>query len=377
MLKVAVLSLIFISFYWLNYYSPLNRIQSLNSRLNTNLHGQLDYTPRGYIYCIWIPGGLNNQLEQLWFLNILARRTKRGLVETKLKLVDNLLSSRVNISELINRDKYLSNLPTIQIEDFATHCGPYIRKIDLPDRDWMLEDEINYLVDELNDIPQHFCIVLNQFPTYKFFARPGFTNWVDEFKTGLLPHFEFSELIKDQAADFLKTHNMEDGNFLSVQFRRGDFKDHCKVLFNLKYDNWSFGHLLTNSSVTELDNWDEFNDHCFPTTQQFIAKLNQIISGLPKTLKKVLFLTNAGLPELNIIQKELNSQNLEFVRFTPNEKLIPQEIEWCETHSLAVEMELAKLGTYLLGNKHSSIFSNLVGLKLNQQNFSLNNTIII
>jgi hypothetical protein len=70
---------------------------------------------------------------------------------------------------------------------------------------------------------------------------------------------------------------------------------------------------------------------------------------------------------------DFHSGNLEYFRFEPNEKLIPSGIHWTITHSLAVEMELARRGKYLIGNRHSTINSNLIGMRLD----NLNNNILI
>jgi hypothetical protein len=52
--------------------------------------------------------------------------------------------------------------------------------------------------------------------------------------------------------------------------------------------------------------------------------------------------------------------------------LIPNDVKWTITHDLAVEMELAIRGAYLIGNRHSSIFTNLLGLRASNKSEDTN-----
>ncbi|KXN66468.1 hypothetical protein CONCODRAFT_11685 [Conidiobolus coronatus NRRL 28638] len=60
-----------------------SREDTLYAQINYKTHSNLKYNPKGFIQGSQLLGGFNNQLEQLWFLNILAQRKGRVLAEKK------------------------------------------------------------------------------------------------------------------------------------------------------------------------------------------------------------------------------------------------------------------------------------------------------
>jgi hypothetical protein len=364
MIKYIVISLIFLFVYYINYRSINARTDALYNQINYKTNSNLKYSPKGFIQGSQLLGGFNNQLEQLWFLNILAQRTGRVLAEKTLRPIDNLLGSRINMTELINRDKYLSNLATVPESEYLKHCGPYSFQVKLPRNKGQGFDELDYMIEKINSLSDKACISVGQFPSYDFFASGKFLNWVPTFKDLVLPNFEFSSLIQSQADYFAQQHDLTSSNYISVQFRRGDFEKHCKSVFSYGMTNWAFGMLLEDKYRFVKGNWDEFNDHCYPSTSRLVKKIINFNSNKKLPASKVLILTNAKNTEIKQLKIELQSKNLDLLRFTPNNKLIPSDVKWTITHSLAVEMELARRGKYLMGNRHSSINSNLIGMRL-------------
>ncbi|KXN66469.1 hypothetical protein CONCODRAFT_11686, partial [Conidiobolus coronatus NRRL 28638] len=127
-----MITLLFFITSYINYKSINSRIDDLYSQLIYSTHSNLKYNPKGFIQGSQLLGGFNNQLEQLWFLSILAQRTGRVLAEKKLRPIDKLLGSRVNMTEFINRNKYLDNLATVPESEYLKHCGPYSYQVKLP-----------------------------------------------------------------------------------------------------------------------------------------------------------------------------------------------------------------------------------------------------
>jgi hypothetical protein len=83
MLKYSLIILAFFIISYINYRSINSRTEALYSQINYKIHSNINYTPKGFIHVPQLLGGLNNQLEQLWFINILAERTGRVLAEKK------------------------------------------------------------------------------------------------------------------------------------------------------------------------------------------------------------------------------------------------------------------------------------------------------
>jgi hypothetical protein len=367
MIKYLIIALLFLITSYINYRSINSRIDDLYGQLIHSTHSNLKYSPKGFIQGSQLLGGFNNQLEQLWFLNILAQRTGRVLAEKTLRPIDNLFGSRINMTELINRDKYLDNLATVPESEYLKHCGPYSFQVKLPkNRGWDF-DELEYMIEKINSLPDKACISVGQFPPYGFFASGKFLNWVPTFKDLVLPNFEFSNLIQQQADYFSQQHNITDSSYISAQFRRGDFEKHCKRIFSFGMTNWAFGMLLEDKFQFDKSNWNEYEDHCYPSTSRLVKKIADFNSNTKLPVNKVLLLTNANKIEIEQLKIELHAENLELLRFTPNEQLIPSEVKWTITHSLAVEMELSRRGKYWMGNRHSTINSNLIGMRLDRE----------
>ncbi|KXN66466.1 hypothetical protein CONCODRAFT_80488 [Conidiobolus coronatus NRRL 28638] len=377
MIKIKLLSLvlIFILLCWISYKGPRNRLTNLNSLLDRRIDSSLAYRPIGYIDCTEFYGGFNNQLEQLWFLNILAQKTNRGLVEKPFKLIDKPGSPVADFSELVDHSKYYSNLPVIKESEYIDHCGPYRKRVDLPELNWHEADQLQYVIDLINNMPEHICINIGFVPSYDFFGSSSFKNWVPDFKKLVLPNFKFSKLIIDQADSFIKTNNLENTDYLSAQLRRGDYKEHCKRLFSFGADTWAFG-MVYGDKFSDFDRskWEEFEKHCYPSIPSFVNRITDFKSSKSSNVIKALVLTNANNDEIAELKNELSSNGLEFLRFEPKLELIPSNVKWTITHSLAVEMELARRGKYLIGNRHSTIFTNLIGTRLDE---NLDNNIFI
>lgn len=374
MSKLLFITGCFVFFVWLMSESSLSKLDRMNSELNYVTHSKLSYKPKGYINVLTMIGGFNNQLEQLWFLNILAQRTNRGLVEKPMKLITKVFGPVRNISEIINRDKYLSVLPTIQEREYFKHCRHNIKRIDLPELNWFENDELERMINEINNTPDDACITLGFFPSYALFGRDKFVDWVPTFKELILPNFEFSSHIKLQADQFVKENGLKDGNFVSVQFRRGDFERHCGALFTYPTPDWSFAKLVGDKYAYDTGDFDEHWKHCYPTVDELADIIHNLSTSLSKPFTKVLIMTNAKKDEIEELKQALSSKNLEYLRFSPDLNIVPKSIGWTITHSLAVEMELGIRGNYLIGNRHSSITSNIMGLRLNKD---LNNTVLI
>ncbi|KXN66467.1 hypothetical protein CONCODRAFT_11684 [Conidiobolus coronatus NRRL 28638] len=229
------------------------------------------------------------------------------------------------------------------------------------------------MIEKINSLPDKACISVGHFPSYDFFGGK-FINCVPAFKELILPNFEFSKLIQIQADYFAQQHGLLDNNYISVQFRRGDFEKHCRDAFSFRMDNWAFGRLLEDKYKFDIASWEEFKNHCYPSTLQLVKKITEFNSNISSPVSKVLILTNANNTEINELKKELNSNGLEFLIFAPKQDNIPNDVRWTVTHSLFVEMELARLGKYWMGNRHSTINSNLIGLRLDKD---LNNNALI
>ncbi|KXN64572.1 hypothetical protein CONCODRAFT_14278, partial [Conidiobolus coronatus NRRL 28638] len=334
--------MVFITLEFLNFHAVKNRINKLNSKSNLTKNS---YTSNGYINCLTILGGFNNQLEQFWFLSILAQKTRRGLVEPRIKLIDQPNAPKYNLSEIINRPKYFSNLPIIQQEDYINHCGPYIKTIKLPSLNWYEIDQLQHVIDLINNEPEYICINIDFVPSYEFFGSNSFKNWIPSFKELVLPNFEFLKLIKDQADDFLISNNLENIDYLSVQLRRGDYLDHCKSLFSHQAGNWAFG-MIYDDRFSDFDRskWEEFEKHCYPSISSFVNRITDFKLSKSSNITKTLILTNVNNTEIAELKQEFNINGLELIRFSPKLELIPSNIKWNITHSLAVEMELARRG---------------------------------
>jgi hypothetical protein len=83
---------------------------------------------------------------------------------------------------------------------------------------------------------------VGQFPSYGFLLVAIFLTGSLLLKRALL-NFEFSSLIQQQANYFSQQHSLIDGDYISLQFRRGGFKKHCRTLFSYGMTNWAFDML--------------------------------------------------------------------------------------------------------------------------------------
>jgi hypothetical protein len=65
---------------------------------------------------------------------------------------------------------------------------------------------------------------------------------------------------------FSQQHSLIDGNHISLKFRRGNFKEHCRVLFSYVMANWAFDMLSEDKFHFDNSSWNEFEDHCYSST---------------------------------------------------------------------------------------------------------------
>ncbi|KXN66465.1 hypothetical protein CONCODRAFT_11682 [Conidiobolus coronatus NRRL 28638] len=211
-------------------------------------------------------------------------------------------------------------------------CGPYTKSIKLTPRDWLTEDQMEYMIYKINSRPEHIY--------YKFFARPKFVNWILTFNELVLSNFEFSSLIKSIAESFEISNGLEDG-----------------------YEGWAFNFKYKDKFVYDVGSWDEFKLHSYPEISQFVERILQINITLDTLVNKILLMTNANHVELSDLKDQFSQNKLELTRFEPKLDLIPEGVKWTVTHSLVIEMELATRGKYFIGNRHNSIESNLLALR--------------
>jgi hypothetical protein len=129
------------------------------------------------------------------------------------------------------------------------------------------------------------------------------------------------------------------------------------------YESWAFNFKHNEKFKYNVEDWDEFRLHCYPEISQLVEKVSQIIKSLDSPVNKVLLMTNADQAELSDLKNQFKQNEVQIFIFEPKLELIPEDVNWNMAHSLSVEMELAIRGQYFIGNRHSSIASNLFALR--------------
>ncbi|KAG9310783.1 hypothetical protein JVU11DRAFT_8632 [Chiua virens] len=226
------------------------------------------------------------------------------------------------------------------------------------------------------------CIEVDSTPHILFdrflFGSPRVLSLLDPLVASpILADFSWSPLVLSAVArNFAllqprSAHDILDtplDGLLALHLRRGDYARHCPNL-----GKWGAEYMGINQHPSLIDRFDPrpfVNDtaakeayylaHCFPTTEQLIARLRQIRAEHPAPLRRVYVLSNEWASSLAELKVALERDGWTDVTTTVD-MLLDAEQHYV---SMAVDMAIAERAEVFVGNGFSSLSSNVVLLRL-------------
>ncbi|KAI0789483.1 hypothetical protein C8Q75DRAFT_878732 [Abortiporus biennis] len=245
------------------------------------------------------------------------------------------------------------------------------------------------------------CIEMknNEYQLFMYYifgnAKRLLTLWPEFSQSPIIQEFRWSPLIEagfhDNRKIFLSSaaeKSVQDTypystipGLLALHIRRGDFKDHCKMLvdWNAVFMGYnSFPEFVDKFTVpegagagmTKIPNTQEAIDtylqHCYPNIRQIVAKVEDVRqSQAGKGLKNIFIMSNGDDAWLEKLKKALNKAGHWEKITTTKDMTLNWEQEYV---SQAVDMLIGQRAQVLVGNGFSSLTSNVVMLRMANKN---------
>ncbi|KAH7103435.1 hypothetical protein BKA62DRAFT_768849 [Auriculariales sp. MPI-PUGE-AT-0066] len=347
--------------------------------------------------------GLNNQLEETILLSHLAMRSNRAFVFSA--------GANYPLNAWISGPTAGGPWPAgtdapraVNVAFWDQVCPSARRRILIPDEvnaelgidftstkgDVFMDKWAQYLLD----LPDN-CIELKDgthqlFDTFFFGRKKLLDLWPQMAVSPVMTHFRFSGPVQDAVAHNLhlispsspaipwsteapsgryapRPSNAGIQRFVAVHIHRGDFKDHCSKLLDMKagFASWNLLRDLhdkfTPGAAEEL-----YLRSCWPEVGQIVDRLHKIRAqhdhreGAGHELENVFIMTDGQRAWVNELMLALHEDGWRTVTSSLDLVLDPVE----QSVNTAVDMEIARRAEVFVGNGFSTLSSTVTALRL-------------